>query len=104
MVLLLASVALGIAGELHDAARVCDENRLRGLLAGRPPLNETNDGGRTPLHFAAAMGRLRAVETLVVLGADAKAKDAQGRTPVEAAERAGLAEAVQILKREAPKE
>ena len=47
------------------------------------------------------MGKLKAVEALVALGASLTAKDVQGRTPLNAAERAGLNDAAAFLKRAA---
>ena len=61
----------------------------------------TRDEAQTPLHVASAMGRAKAVEALVALGADLTLKDAQGRTPLETAERAGFPEIAAILKRPA---
>jgi uncharacterized protein len=51
--------------------------------------------------MAAAMGKIKAVEALVALGADLKIKDSQGRTPLDAAERAGLTDVVAFLGRAA---
>ena len=45
------------------------------------------------------MGKMKAVEALVALGADLKAKDSQGRTPLDAAERAGLTDVAAFLSR-----
>jgi ankyrin repeat protein len=44
------------------------------------------------------MGKMKAVEALVALGADLKTKDSQGRTPIDAAEHAGLTSVVAFLK------
>ena len=44
------------------------------------------------------MDKMKAVETLVALGADLTLKDCQGRTPIEAAERAGLTEVAAFLR------
>ncbi|HLN04081.1 MAG TPA: ankyrin repeat domain-containing protein [Bryobacteraceae bacterium] len=59
----------------------------------------TRDDAQRPLHIAAAMGKMKAVEALVGLGADLTAKDSQGRTPLDAAERAGLTDVVALLRR-----
>jgi ankyrin repeat protein len=40
---------------------------------------------------------MKAVEALVGLGADLTAKDAQGRTPLDLAERAGMTDVVKFL-------
>jgi ankyrin repeat protein len=46
---------------------------------------------------------MKAVEVLIALGADLTAKDSQGRTPFDAAERAGLTDVAAFLKRAAAK-
>jgi ankyrin repeat protein len=61
----------------------------------------TRDESQTPLHIAASMGKMKAVEALVSLGADLTMKDSTGRTPLAAAERAGLTDVVEFLKRAA---
>jgi ankyrin repeat protein len=45
------------------------------------------------------MGKMKAVEALVALGADVTIKDSEGRTPLDAAERADLTDVVAFLKR-----
>ena len=52
IITLLASLALTHAGELHQAARVCDADRMRQLLSRHQSLNETDESGMTPLHIA----------------------------------------------------
>jgi len=44
------------------------------------------------------MGKMEAVEALVALGVDLTTKDSQGRTPLAAAERAGLTDVVAFLR------
>jgi ankyrin repeat protein len=44
------------------------------------------------------MGKMKAVEALVALGADLKIKDSRGRTPIDAAERAGLSNVAAFLR------
>ena len=61
----------------------------------------TRDGAQTPLHIAAVMGRTRAAEVLVSLGANRQSRDANGLTPLLAAERAGQEEVVALLNRPA---
>gem|GEM_PF-5730029 len=51
-VTLLASLALGQAGPLHQAARACDADRMRKLLSRHPALNEMDENGMLPLHIA----------------------------------------------------
>ncbi len=88
---------------IHDAALGDHPEVIRELVKQGAEVNaRTRDEAQTPLHVAAAMGRTKAVEALVALGADRTLKDAQGRTPLETAERAGFPEVAAILKRPAP--
>ena len=47
------------------------------------------------------MGKMKAIEALISLGADLTIKDSGGRTPLDAADRAGLSDVVALLKRAA---
>jgi ankyrin repeat protein len=85
IVALLASVALAKAGELHQAARLCDANRMRQLLSGHPSLNETDENGSTPLHIAIDSRQTTCVRLLLEAGADPNARDPQGRTALDVA-------------------
>src|SRR5580704_14824566 len=87
IIALLASLALAHAGELHQAARVCDADRMRQLLLQHPSLNETDENGMTPLHIAIDSRRKACVWLLLEAGADRNARDRQGRTPFDAAEK-----------------
>ena len=87
IVTLLASLALAHAGELHQAARACDADRMRQLLSRQPSLNETDENGMTPLHIAVDSRQKACVWLLLEAGADRKARDRQGRTPFDAAEK-----------------
>jgi ankyrin repeat protein len=64
-------------------------DELRAMIAGDPSLLAARmtrtHHRRTPLHHAAAKGRLRAVELLLALGADPNATDAAGATALMAA-------------------
>ena len=87
---------------IHDAALGDSAEVIRELVAHGADVNaRTRDEARTPLHFAAAMGKMHAVQALVALEADLTAKDSNGRTPLDAAERAGLNEVVKFLARAA---
>jgi cytohesin len=87
IVTLLASLALAHAGELHQAARACDADRMRQLLSRRPSLNETDENGMTPLHIAVDSRRRACVSLLLKAGADGKVRDRQGRNASDAAHR-----------------
>jgi uncharacterized protein len=85
---------------IHDAALGDSAEVIRELVTHGADINaRTRDEAQTPLYIAAAMGKMKAVEALIALGADLKAKDFQGRTPLDAAERAGLTEVAAFLTR-----
>jgi ankyrin repeat protein len=85
---------------IHDAALGDSGEVIRELVKQGAELNaRTREGGQTPLHFAAAMGKMRAVEALLSLGADLRVRDLKGMTALEVAERAGLDEIVVVLRR-----
>lgn len=87
---------------IHDAALGDNAEVIRELLKQGADVNaRTRDESQTPLHIAAAMGKMKAVEVLVALKADSTIKDSEGRTPLDAAERAGLADVVAFLRRAA---
>lgn len=72
---------------------------IAALVAGghASTLSRGGDTGRTPLHAAAALGRLGACETLLGLGADPNAEDDHGCTPLCRAAAGGSAAAVRLL-------
>jgi ankyrin repeat protein len=108
IVLLLKSGAVagarnaGGVTPLHLAVlRNGDVIALQLLLAAGADVNAkaaASNGGWTPLHGAAALGRVAVEQFLLKNGADRNAKDAGGMTPLEAAEKAGKVEAAQLLR------
>jgi ankyrin repeat protein len=85
---------------IHDAALGDSAEVIRELAMRGADINaRTRDDAQTPLYIAAAMGKMKAVEALVALGADLTAKDAHGRTPLDAAERAGVIDVAAFLRR-----
>ena len=87
IVTVLTSLALAHAGELHQAARVCDVDRMRQLLSRQPSLNETDENGMTPLHIAIDSRQTACAGLLLKAGADRKARDRKGRTAFDAADK-----------------
>lgn len=60
-------------------------------------VNKTDMNGTTALHVAATFGRANVAELLLALGADSRAQDAKGRTPLMLAEHARHDEVVRLL-------
>jgi uncharacterized protein len=99
---MLFVVALGQAGELHHAARYCEVERMKQVLAQRLPINELDEKGMTPLHVAIEARKRACVSLLILAGADRDLRDPKGRTAVEAAAQSGdqgIALAVKTLGR-----
>ncbi len=87
---------------IHDAALGDNAEVIRELATHGADVNaRTRDESQTPLHFAAAMGKMNALEALVALGADLTAKDSKGRTPLDASELVGAADVTEFLTRAA---
>ena len=70
-----------------SAVRKADENTLNEMLAiGGPVLARTiDDGRRTALHFAAALGKAQLVQNLLAAGAEVDLADKDGYTPLHMA-------------------
>jgi ankyrin repeat protein len=62
-----------------------------------PPASLPNSAGMTPLHAAARGGHEPLVRALLRHGADASARDASGRTPMDVAATYGRTAALQRL-------
>jgi ankyrin repeat protein len=75
-------------------------DRLGGLLATNPALARARDRlGRTPLHGVRDASPDATIETLAAGGADLRALDASGKTPLEVMEEEGWDEAAAALRR-----
>ena len=74
----LAWAALASAGEIHDAAKNGDLNKVRSLLTANPDLVFSKGSqGTTPLHWAAAQGHKDVVKLLLASKAEVMAKAAR---------------------------
>lgn len=87
---------------LHEAAAAGDLATVSHLLAWEVDpnvLGEFQEGvhRRTPLHWAAVMGRKHVIAALLLKGADVNAKDSHGRTPLHWATRHNYEAAVKEL-------
>ena len=87
------------AERLHRAAAEGDIEAVTTLIAERVPLNEFDDIGHTPLHYAAKHSRLEVADLLLSAGAQINARDEETNwdTPIAVAARDASAEMVALL-------
>src|ERR1017187_9440312 len=79
----LAWSSLAFCGEIHDAAKAGDLEKVSALLKDKPDLvSSKNNDGSTPLHLAATKGDWKVVELLLASKAEVNAKDNSGVTPL----------------------
>lgn len=80
----------------HEAAERGSAKRMQEAVAAEPgQVNAIDELGRTPLHLAAARGDSEIVQILLAAGADASARDAAGRLPIDLAKNT---EVLRVLK------
>ncbi len=85
-VLTVAWCGIALCGEIHDAAKSGDLNKVKALLEANPTLISSKDeNGWTPLHFAAANGRKYIVQFLLEKKSDIHARNNNGETPLDLA-------------------
>jgi serine/threonine-protein phosphatase 6 regulatory ankyrin repeat subunit B len=85
-------------GEIHDAAKGGNLEKVKALLKDNPELvNAKAYNGWTPLHLAAAKGQKEVVELLLTHNAHVNAKDDSGETPLFHAVRFGNKDIVELL-------
>jgi len=83
LVLLVICTTLSWAGEIHNAARNGNLDKVKSLLANNPELlNARDNKGSTPLHSAVSKGREDVVLFLIEMGADIDTKNKNGLTPL----------------------
>ena len=83
---------------LHLAAVANQPELIRFLVQEGLPVDVRDPRGNTPLHYAAYYGKLRAVKTLLALGADLNARNVhRGETPLFSAIRGRQAAVVRYL-------
>lgn len=92
---------------LHFAViQGADQDGVELLLAAKPDVNAkvANNDAWTPLHGAVSAGRLDLVGILIKHGADLRAKDGHGKTPLDVAERTANPnpEIIKILRQRTP--
>jgi len=83
----LAWCSLAFCGEIHDAAKAGDLEKVKTLLKDKPGLVLSKDDkyGLTPLHLAAFSGHQDVAELLLTSKAEVNAKDNLGLTPLHMA-------------------
>lgn len=77
-----AAAARPTPGTLHGALAAGDVDLVKGLLAGRAPLEARDAAGETPLMAALRTGRAELVEPLLDAGASLTVRDASGFSPL----------------------
>lgn len=71
---------------LHEMARSgASDDDIRALLVKNYDVDSRDEQNRTPLHWAALYGNVKAVQVLCAQKADTNAKDFQGNTPLHLA-------------------
>jgi len=67
---------------LHKAAELGCHRLIRHYInSGEYLIDSSDECGRTPLHWAAIVGRLRTVEVLLELDAEIEVRDGMGKLP-----------------------
>jgi ankyrin repeat protein len=84
---------------IFDAAKRGDLGTVRQLVQSDPAELKKKDAafGATPLHWAALRGHKDVVTFLLSAGADTKATNRDGETPLQVARRAGKNDVVEVL-------
>lgn len=91
------SAPIPTVNNLFDAAKAGDLEAVEDFVAIGRDVDEQDEGGRTPLHFAVAYGHAAVARELLSSGASVDAKEQQGNTPLHYACGYGRAELVNLL-------
>ncbi len=70
------------SAQLHKAVKEVDEKEVHTLVEMGLDINAVDQEGKTPLHYAAKIGRYSLVKYLVDHGADVHMKDKARKTPL----------------------
>ena len=98
MLFALAWSSLTFGGEIHDAAKKGDLEKVEALLKDNANLVCSKDNhGRTPLHCAVGTRHKDVVELLLASRAEVNAKGTNGGTPLHMAAVGGFKEVVELL-------
>lgn len=92
-----ATAAIPTVNNLFDAAKAGDLEAVEDFVAIGRDVDEADEGGRTPLHFAVAYGHAAVARELLGSGASLDAREKQGNTPLHYACGYGRAELVNLL-------
>ena len=94
----LAWSSLAVCGEIHDAAKNGDLEKVKAMLEKKPKLVFSKDAeGGMPLHWAAFNGHKEVVELLLANKADVNGKAANGLTPLHVAAGKGYKDVAELL-------
>ena len=74
---------------LFEAIRKGDVEQVKLLFSEGSDVNEKDDKGMTPLHYAAYYGQREVAKVLIAKGANVNATDASGQTPLHLAAKFG---------------
>lgn len=102
-------LALGLAlagcggekGDIHAAAYAGDLPKVKQLVAGGVDINKHGQKKLTLLHLAAFQGNTRHIEMakwLLANGANAGARDFEGKTPLDVASERGNTEIAEVIR------
>ncbi len=96
--LVIPLTAASFGGPIHEAAKKGDQDAVKALIEQNPALiNDRDETGRTPLHWAARGVHFRVVKLLLEKGADVNAKDKNLTAAIHDLATRNHAEGIQLL-------